>query len=164
MSEPSARRARFGAGLVLAAVVVVDQAVKLLVASQIPPGTSVPLISGVLALSHVRNPGIAFSLLRNVPLVIPAAIALTLLFLLFYNGAQWSHRPAVASALALVSGGAIANLIDRVRVGAVIDYIDLHIWPVFNLADMAVVAGTALLILTFASRPYAGRGARPDRG
>lgn len=160
MGEPSVRRARFGAGLLLAAVVVIDQAVKLLVASQIPLGTSISLIPGVLALSHVRNPGIAFSLLRNVPLVIPAAIALTLLFLLFYNGAQWLHRPAVAFGLTLVSGGAIGNLIDRLRVGAVIDYIDLRVWPVFNLADMAVVAGTALLIVTIAFRPHLG--ARSD--
>ena len=161
MGEPSGRSARFGiAGLLLAAVVVIDQAVKLLVASQIPLGTSVPLIPGVLALSHLRNPGIAFSLLRNVPLVIPAVIALTLLFLLFYNGAQWSRRPAVAIALALVSGGAIGNLIDRLRVGAVIDYIDLHVWPVFNLADMAVVTGAALLIVTLAFRPHPG--ARSD--
>ena len=159
MGRLAARGARFGAGLLLAAVVVTDQAVKLLVASQVSLGTSVPLIPGILVLTHVRNPGIAFSLLYNVPLIVPAAIAVILVFFLFSNVAQWWHRPVVATALALVSGGAIGNLIDRLRVGAVIDYVDLGFWPVFNLADTAVVAGTALLILTLARRPQPGRDA-----
>jgi signal peptidase II len=52
----------------------------------------------------------------------------------------------VRLALALLAGGAVGNLVDRIRVGAVIDYLDVHIWPVFNLADLAVTAGAGLLI------------------
>jgi len=129
-------------------VIAADQATKLLLALRIPLGSSVPVIPGFLAFTHVHNRGIAFSLLGGIPLLVPALIALTLLFLLFYNRSRWSRRPLTQSALALVSGGAIGNLIDRVRVGAVVDFIDVHVWPVFNLADLAVTAGAGLLIFT----------------
>lgn len=135
---------------VIAAVTVTDQTLKWLVTRFIPAGASVSLIPGLLNLTNVRNAGIAFSMLPGIPLAVPAAIALTLLFLLFYNRARWSRRLPAQIALALLGGGALGNLIDRLRVGAVIDYLDLHVWPVFNLADLAVTAGTALLILTLA--------------
>jgi signal peptidase II len=132
---------------ILAAVIAADQVTKLLVEANLPLGESVPVILGVLALTHVHNRGIAFSLLGNVTLLVPAAIALTLLFLLFYNKADWTRRPRAQAALALLGGGAVGNLIDRVRVGAVVDFIDLYVWPVFNLADVAVTTGAGLLIL-----------------
>ena len=128
-------------------MLVADQATKLVVEARLPLGISIPVIPGVLAFTHVHNRGIAFSLLGGIPLLVPAAIALTLLFLLFYNTARWSRRPVAQAALALLGGGAIGNLVDRVRVGAVVDFIDVHVWPVFNLADIAVTAGTGLLIL-----------------
>jgi len=131
-------------------VLVVDQATKFLVEARLPLGRSVAVIPRILALSHVHNRGIAFGLLAEVPLLVPTGIALTLLFLLFYNGARWSRRPLVQAALALLGGGAVGNLIDRVRVGAVVDFIDVHVWPVFNLADLAVTVGAGLLFLTLA--------------
>lgn len=129
-------------------MIAADQATKLLVGLRIPLGSSVPVIPGFLAFTHVHNRGIAFSLLGGIPLLVPALIALTLLFVLFYNRSRWSRRPLTQSGLALVSGGAIGNLIDRLRVGAVIDFIDVHVWPVFNVADLAVTAGAGLLIFT----------------
>ncbi|HET6781499.1 MAG TPA: signal peptidase II [bacterium] len=135
------------------AVVALDQAIKVVVERTIPVGASLPLVPPVLFLTNVRNPGIAFSALPGIPLIVPAAIALTLIFLLFYNKTRWSDRPTVSFGVALLAGGALGNLIDRVRVGAVIDYLDLRVWPVFNLADVAITAGAALLILTYAVRP-----------
>lgn len=132
---------------VLGTVIVADQATKLLLALRIPLGSSVPVIPGWLSFTHVHNRGIAFSLLGGIPLLVPAVIALTLLFILFYNKSRRSRHPLTQAALALVSGGAIGNLIDRVRVGAVVDFIDIHVWPVFNMADLAVSAGAALLIV-----------------
>jgi signal peptidase II len=132
---------------ILAAVVAADQATKLLVEANLPLGETAPLIPGVLAITHVHNRGIAFSLLGGVSLLVPAAIALTLLFLLFYNKAGWTRRPRVQAALALLGGGAIGNLIDRLRVGAVVDFVDVYVWPVFNVADVAVTTGAALLML-----------------
>ena len=128
-------------------MLVADQATKLVVEARLPLGISVPVIPGLLAFTHVHNPGIAFSLLEGISLIVPAAIALTLVLLLFYNKARWSRRPVTQAALALLGGGALGNLIDRLRVGAVVDFIDVHIWPVFNLADVAVTAGAGLLIL-----------------
>lgn len=132
--------------MLLAAVIVADQLVKVVVEQRLPLGTSVRILPW-LSFTHVHNRGIAFSLFASVSWLLPAGIALTLLFLLFYNGARWS-RGGGGPGLALLAGGALGNLADRLRVGAVIDYIDLRVWPVFNLADVAVTAGAALLILT----------------
>jgi len=135
------------------AVVAVDQALKALVDRLVTAGVSIPLIPPVLFLTNVRNPGIAFSALPGIPLIIPAVISLTLIFILFYNKDRWADRRTAQHGVALLAGGAIGNLIDRVRLGAVIDYLDLRVWPVFNLADVAITVGAALLILTFAVRP-----------
>ncbi len=124
-----------------------DQLAKLLVARRLPLGSSIPILPW-LSLTHVHNRGVAFSLLGSVSWALPAGIALTLLFVLFYNRARWTHGTAAQAGLALLAGGALGNLADRVRVGAVVDYIDLSVWPVFNLADVAVTAGAALLVLT----------------
>lgn len=136
--------------VVLAVVTAVDQVLKLLITWQIPPGVSIPLVPGILALTHVRNPGIAFGLFSEIPLLVPAVIAISVLFLLVYGRPRPSRRTSVQVGLALIGAGALGNLLDRLRVGAVIDYIDLHIWPVFNLADVAVTVGACLLILTLA--------------
>lgn len=130
------------------AIVIADQVVKAVVVRLLPLGESVLVIPGVLALTRVQNTGAAFGLAAALPMIIPAAIALTFLFLLFYNRPRWTRRPLARGAVALLAGGAVGNLIDRVRLGAVIDYLDVFIWPVFNLADIAVTAGAALLIVS----------------
>ncbi len=145
------RSRKIGAG-VLVAVVGVDQALKLLVASTHPLGVSTDLFNGILSLTYIRNPGAAFGLLPQVPVLVPALIALTLLSVLFYNDARWVAPPRVQAALALLAGGAVGNLIDRIRLGAVVDYIDVHIWPVFNVADLAVTTGAALLMISLVVR------------
>jgi signal peptidase II len=144
-------------------VVAIDQALKAVVARALPLGATVSLLPGVLSVTHVRNPGVAFSLLPQVPLIVPAAIALTLMFLLFYNGARGTSPSRVQRGLALLAGGALGNLIDRVRLGAVIDYIDVHVWPVFNVADLAVTTGAALLIFSLVVRAEATPQPRGDR-
>jgi signal peptidase II len=121
--------------------------VKLVVERRLPIGARLPILPGV-SLTHVHNTGIAFSLLGRVSWLLPAGIALTLVFLVFYNKARWTRGARAHLALALLAGGAIGNLVDRLRVGAVIDYVDLSIWPVFNLADVAVTVGAGLLLLT----------------
>lgn len=131
-------------------MVAADQALKVLVTLRLPPGGTIAIVPGVLSLTNVRNPGIAFSALPGISLLVPAAVALTLIFLLFYNKARWSRARPAQVALALLAGGAVGNLIDRVRVGAVIDYLDLQVWPVFNLADLAITAGAGLLLLALA--------------
>ena len=115
------------------------------------PGNPIDLIQGVLTLRFTTNSGGAFSLFQNVPwffVAVSAAISLLIVITAF------RHSDLVAaSALGLVLGGAVGNLTDRfVRgsgsLGDVVDFIDLHVWPVFNLADTAIVIGAALLAMT----------------
>ncbi len=151
--------------LLAGGVIVVDQLIKQLVVRAVSPGAEVVLIPGLLWLTHVRNTGIAFGLLPGVPLPILVAAGLTVIFLVFYNwtrpGVGGSREAMGRAALGALAGGAGGNLIDRVRLGYVIDYLDLRVWPVFNLADAAVVIGGALLLVaSVRQRPPRAQG--PD--
>lgn len=152
---------RAGAGWVAGAVCVVaaDQAVKAVLVRALPEGSAVPLVPGLISLTHVRNPGIAFGLWPAIPPAVAAALALTLFAALFYNRGRWPRSRVDGAGLALMAGGAVGNLLDRLRLGCVIDYIDLHVWPVFNLADAAIVAGAGLLVIALAveARPAQSR-------
>lgn len=147
----------FGTALLVAAA---DQGVKALVIRALPPSASIPVLPGVLSLTHVQNPGVAFGLLSGIPPVAAALVALTLFFLVLYNRGRWLATRAAAGGFALMAGGACGNLLDRARLGHVVDYLDLHIWPVFNLADVAIVVGAGLLVLVMARE---GRQARSRR-
>jgi signal peptidase II len=120
----------------------------------------VPVIPGVLSLAHVQNTGVAFGLFAGVSPLVTALAALTLIFVLFYNRGRWSGSRAEGTGIALMAGGAAGNLLDRVRLGFVVDYLDLHIWPVFNLADVAIVAGAGALAVALWR---AGRPPKPRR-
>jgi len=143
----SSRGSTWRQGALLALLVAgIDQTVKALVLRTLPPDASVPLIPGVLWLTNVRNTGIAFGLLSGVPLAVTVLAALTVVFLVVYNEGHWQRDPLSRAAAGLLLGGAAGNLSDRFRLGYVVDYLDLRVWPVFNLADTAVVCGGALLL------------------
>lgn len=149
-------------GLVSLLVLLVDQVAKALVVRAVPEGTSLPLLPGVVALTRVHNTGIAFGLFRHAPVLLTALVALVVVVAV---GAHWLRAGrtgptgrAERLGTSLVLGGAAGNLLDRLRLGYVVDYVDLHVWPVFNLADAAVVVGAALLLLTL--RAPAARGTR----
>ncbi len=142
------------------AVAAADQGIKAVVAALLPPSSSVALIPGVLSLTHVHNTGVAFGLLGGVSPVATSLAALTLLFLLIYNRGRWHESRAGAAGVALVAGGAVGNLLDRMRLGHVVDYIDVHVWPVFNLADAAIVIGAAVLLVAHAREDRSGRPRR----
>ena len=140
------------------AVLALDQVTKLLALSRLSPGVPVSVVDGVFALTLVMNPGLAFGILGAVPpgwrwvvalLSLAALCALALLAVRLLPGGGW---PA-ALALALIFGGALGNLIDRWRFGAVVDFIDvywgIYHWPAFNVADSAISVGVALLALRF---------------
>lgn len=137
-------------------VLALDQATKLLALSRLSPGLPVSLVDGLLALTLVMNPGLAFGVLGTVPpglrwvvalLSLGALCALAFLALRLLPGGGW---PA-ALALGLIFGGAAGNLIDRWRFGAVVDFIDVYWrvyhWPAFNVGDSAISVGVALLAL-----------------
>jgi signal peptidase II len=152
MDRPSSpRRTAFLLFDVAAAVVVVDQVTKALVVSNLREGESRRVIGSVLSWTLQRNPGSAFGLFRHFPVVFTVLAALIALAIVV-RGPRARDR-LTAAALGLVLGGAVGNLVDRIARppgvfrGRVIDFIDFHWWPVFNLADSAVVIGAALLLI-----------------
>ncbi len=124
---------------------IADQAIKAGVTATLPAGVEVPVVPGVLTLTHVHNRGVAFGLLPGLPPLVLGLVAGCLVLLVAWRGSGPLERWQVGAGSALVLGGAAGNLVDRLRWGYVIDYIDLHRWPVFNLADAAIVAGGVLL-------------------
>ena len=130
--------------LIALAVVLLDQASKYAVIHRLPFG-SVPVLDGIVYFTLVRNPGGAFGLFQSwagmltlVTIVVCAAIIVLV--------RRKVALPAIAGmALALQLGGAVGNLIDRIRFHSVTDFIDLRVWPVFNVADSAITVGIVLL-------------------
>lgn len=141
---------------ILSSVVVLDQITKALIVRSFELHEYRPVIDGFFSLSHVRNRGAAFGILSNADLpfqpVLLSALSLAALLAIAY---YFIRLPATARlprlALALVLGGAVGNLIDRVRLGYVVDFVHVfwreHAWPDFNVADSAITVGVVLLIL-----------------
>lgn len=131
--------------LIAACAVALDQAAKWAVVNRIPLGSSISVIHGMLDLTSVRNPGGAFGTFQSstgLLTVITLAVAAAIVFLV--------RRPAnlsrlVGTALGLLLGGAVGNLIDRIRLHYVIDFIDFHVWPVFNVSDIVIAIAMILL-------------------
>lgn len=142
-----------------AAIALADQGIKLAVLSARPQLTVIP---GFFAISFATNTGAAFSLFRQLPGVLTVLGAVILAGLAVYVVRSGpTTTPLARIALALLIGGAAGNLIDRVRLGYVVDYLDVFVgryhWPTFNLADSAVTIGAGLLVLaSFRGRPAPG--------
>jgi len=132
--------------LLVLAVVAGDQLSKMVVRRTLAPYESVPVLDNIFHLTHVNNPGAAFGLLAHrTPFFIAVGIIVVGLVLVAYS--QFRTRGFYLQlALALQLGGALGNLMDRLRFGYVVDFLDFRIWPVFNLADVAIVGGTGLLV------------------
>ncbi|MBX7145171.1 MAG: signal peptidase II [Oligoflexia bacterium] len=141
---------------VIAVVVAVDQVTKLWIVANFRLGELRPVISGLFDLTYTLNRGAAFGIfsgvsdgLRQIVLAITTAVAL--LAVLYFLSRDFRGRLHAQVALALILGGAIGNLIDRVRIGAVIDFLDFYVqnyhWPAFNVADSCICIGVFVLIL-----------------
>lgn len=138
------------------AVLVLDQWSKWLVELHLPHSVSHPLIPGFLNLTHVKNTGVAFGLFASHGsnggswiLVLMGLVALAAVFLYFRFAPQ--RNGLLLSSLALIVGGAVGNLVDRLASGAVTDFVDVYVgahhWPAFNVADSAITIGIGLMIL-----------------
>lgn len=142
--------------LIALAIVLTDQVSKTVVVRSMRLGQSIPIVPGFFDLTFVLNPGAAFSLFATLPesfrnpFFILVSMAAVVLIVLYRARHLRQHRLASVS-LALILGGAIGNLIDRVRLGVVVDFLDVHLhqyhWPVFNVADSAISVGVTLLLL-----------------
>jgi signal peptidase II len=146
-------------------VIALDRLTKNWIVHRIRPGYDIPIIPGVFRLSHVLNTGAAFSLMENLPpnavrlgLVSFSVIAAIIVFALLWRIGRTFTLSSVA--LALILGGAIGNLYDRILFHHVVDFLAVRIyhynWPDFNVADSAIVIGACLLLLEiFGPQPSA---------
>jgi signal peptidase II len=137
-----------------AVVFGLDHLTKWLVVRDIPLGGQVPS-SGPFTLHHIQNAGAAFGVLRGFQAVFLAVAVLVSIYILVVAHRAGTGRLTQVT-LGAVLGGATANAVDRVRQGYVVDFIDLHRWPIFNVADTAIVLGIIATVLTLAGGPSHG--------
>jgi signal peptidase II len=132
------------AGLVLVVVVVLDQVTKALVRGGIDVGEEDSVLPAV-SLVHVRNTGVAFGAFSGGGLIVVALVAAALAALLYYFVTHLD-KPLVWLPTGMLLGGSIGNIIDRVRDGAVTDFVKLPAWPAFNVADVSITFGVLVLL------------------
>ncbi len=142
--------------IVAGLVVVADQVTKVLAVTGLRPGDSVPVLGNLLSFSLVENTGASFGLFKSQTLILILVSFIAIVFVIFYLAKK---KPGLYLPFALILGGACGNLIDRLRFGHVVDFIDLHWWPVFNVADSCITAGSVILFFVIlrkrdASRPF----------
>jgi signal peptidase II len=142
-------------------VILLDQLTKAWIIAQMPLHEARPVIEGFFNIIHVRNPGAAFGFLAGAsPLFrsiffAAVTVAAILIILHYLRTSHGGELPAVGS-LSLILAGAVGNLIDRIRFGEVVDFLDIHIgahhWPAFNVADSAISTGAVILAIMLVGR------------
>jgi signal peptidase II len=164
---PGARgRPLWGVFIALAAAIVVaDQVTKTLLVGALAPGESVAVVGDLVRVVHAQNTGGLFGMFRDAAPLFAAASIGVIGLIAWYHG-QAGRSPYLTLALGLLLGGAIGNLIDRVRYGYVVDFVDAGIgtlrWYTFNVAD-AAISGALLLLVLLALKPSLGEP-RPESG
>jgi signal peptidase II len=154
---PQPMRKKIGRLLIVSGpVILLDQASKALVLNTMRLYESIPVIPGFFNLTHIHNPGGAFGFLAGQSVVVRTFFFLVVAFLAmglilhFYFKTPPTH-PTLSAAFALIFGGAVGNLIDRLRFGKVVDFFDFYIgalhWPAFNVADSAISVGITVFVL-----------------
>jgi len=131
--------------IIIISAIVADRVSKVICRQYLRPLGSIPVIKGVFHLTYVENTGAAFGMLQGNTwfLILTSALVSAVVAYLI-----WKVKPEnryVKISLALILGGALGNLVDRVLLGYVVDFLDFRIWPVFNIADSCVVVGAILL-------------------
>ncbi|MBT1070645.1 signal peptidase II [Pelotalea chapellei] len=140
--------------LIAACGLVIDQITKLYIDRTMTLYQAIPVVDGFFNIFYIRNKGAAFSFLSNaswrLPFFIAVSLVASLVILVAFNKLRHDQKLAQVS-LAMIFSGAVGNLIDRVRLGEVIDFLDVywktHHWPAFNVADSFICVGVALLAL-----------------
>lgn len=135
-----------------------DQITKIAVRARFEPSETLPIIENVFHLTYVRNTGAAFGLMPGQQSLFVLATTLVLAGIAVF---WWRARPrglVLAVSLGSIVGGALGNLIDRVTLGRVTDFFDFRIWPVFNVADVALVVGAIGLFAWALLSPVGGEG------
>ena len=137
-------------------VVVLDQITKAIIVLKLPLYSSIIVIPGFFNITHIRNRGAAFGFLANqsstllgIFFILISVLALFFVFYIYINTPK--THPLPSTALALIFGGALGNLIDRIRFGEVVDFLDCYIgtlhWPAFNVADSTISVGIVIFVI-----------------
>ena len=148
-------RVRYGYLAAVAAITfVIDQATKAIVMNTMRVGDVIPIIPPVLDLHYITNRGVAFGLFARLgDVFVPLALIIMSVIFWYYRSLR-RRRLWLRTALGLQLGGALGNLLDRLRYGSVVDFVEFHIdalnfhYPVFNAADSAIVVGVCILLGT----------------
>lgn len=152
--------------LVALVVVALDQITKAWVVRTLGPTTMtnfIPVVGDTARIAYSHNTGVAFSLFEGHPEILAGAAVLIISGAIYFYATQLpNHRPTIQLIMGLIMGGAFGNLIDRVRLGYVVDFIQVGWFPIFNLADSAITVGAALLMLQFLRDELAQRRGRHD--
>jgi len=127
------------------AALVADQVTKQIVVSTLERGDSFQVL-GPLSIRHVHNSGIAFGIFATWAAPITLLTAIAILWMVGYFARAGARHPVLPIALGFLIGGSLGNLVDRIRLGHVTDFLDFTYWPAFNLADTFIVSGVAILL------------------
>lgn len=128
-------------------VIILDQLAKHYVQTHMLPGMSIPLIQNVFHLTYVLNPGAAFGILEHQTVFFVAIAGMMIAGVIWFYPRIPDGNLLLRIGIGLMVGGATGNVIDRVRSSYVVDFFDFRIWPVFNIADIAIVTGVFFIII-----------------
>ena len=143
-------------GAVALAAAAADQFTKHIVASELALGDETKVL-GPLSIHHVQNSGIAFGLFASATPIVIVLTAFAVGWMLLFFARSGTRHAVLPVALGLVIGGSVSNLVDRVRLGHVTDFLDLEFWPAFNLADTFIVVGVGILLVALFAADHPAR-------
>ncbi|MBQ2431902.1 MAG: signal peptidase II [Peptococcaceae bacterium] len=126
-------------------LLIADQAVKHLVRTTMVQGQSIPIIENIFHITYIENPGAAFGILANQRMLFLILTAVIVGVMIYLYCSLSNKKSLTAISLGIVVSGAIGNFIDRFMQGTVTDFLDFRIWPIFNIADIAICVGLALI-------------------
>lgn len=134
--------------VIIIILILLDQITKGMISSNMLLHESIPVINNIFHITYARNFGAAFSILQNQKsfFIIIGSITIAILIFVVIRYEKRFDKVLMTS-LSLITGGAIGNLIDRIRLGYVVDFLDFNVFPVFNIADSSIVCGTILMII-----------------
>jgi len=133
-------------------IILLDQLTKFLIRTSFALHESETLIPKVLELTHIQNTGIAFGLFKNMQPIMIIINVLIICVIIYYLKDIKNRKLAIS--ISLILGGAFGNLIDRIFLGTITDFIKISIWPVFNIADSAITIGAILLAIYFIKKKH----------
>jgi signal peptidase II len=141
------------------AAVAADQLTKAIVTSELALNESAHVV-GPFSIHHVQNSGIAFGFFASATSLVILLTGVAVVWMIYFFARSGSRHAVLPVALGLVIGGSVSNLVDRVRLGHVTDFLDFTYWPAFNLADTFIVVGVAILLLALVAADHSTGGPR----